>query len=73
MDNLEKIISWQEQYGEKIDAIHLLLHGNGVPERGFIVRLIRLERIVMFGTRLGWLTGGAVATSAIGYAFSIFV
>lgn len=67
---LIKIRTWQKQYGPLIDEIHVLLHGNGNPERGFIVRLISVERFIAFGTKLGWLSGGAVVTGLIAWGLS---
>lgn len=74
MEKLEETLitmaAWQDKYGPLIDDIHLLLHGNGNPEKGFIIRLISVERFIAFGTRLGWLSGGAVVTGMIAWGLS---
>ncbi len=69
--SIATIIAWQENYGEKIDDIYLILHGNGNPSQGFIHRLLDLERLAAFGTRVGWLSGGAIVTGLIAYGLSV--
>lgn len=54
---------------EKINLLILLMQGNGTPERGFVLRLDRLEQLVMricyltkvliglvIGVAVGWIT-----------------
>lgn len=56
-----------EPMAEKIDDIHIVLHGNSEPEKGMIYRLLRVEDFMGVVKRIAWIAAGALIAGGIGY------
>ena len=71
MDKLEKsiieIVEQQKHVIKTVDSIHSLLYGNGSPERGFVSRLIRVERVLAIVTKISWL----LVSGIVVYGFTL--
>jgi hypothetical protein len=68
-DAIIRIDTWMIHYGTKIDEMHEVIHGNGDPSKGMIVRMDRVETFVGVVKKIFWIIAGAGLVGAIGLIF----
>jgi hypothetical protein len=67
-----EVIRWQAEKGPKIDDTHRSLFGNGDIEKGLVVRVHDVEKVIENIKKASWIAIASVIAGLVGLGFALF-